>query len=146
MILQDIFLKIHRRLLCIVIKNSIQIYGLLLSICLIFSIVAYLCFAIAPLRCTRVEVHLNYSNLLSCLRVRAIITRKDLMGFHMEERIHKCLQNSHQAQETQSPSSSSGQGQAQRLEAVLVNFRVDRQDQTFRVWFAFAWTNKSTAR
>ncbi|XP_022809140.1 chloride channel protein A-like [Stylophora pistillata] len=41
-------------------------------------------------------------------RVRGIITRKDLMGFQMEERIHKCLHNSHEAQEMQSTSSSSG--------------------------------------
>ena len=58
-----------------------------------FSTVDYLCFSIAPLQCTCVEVHLSYSNLLSYLRVQGIITRKDLMGFQMEERIHKCLQN-----------------------------------------------------
>ncbi|KAL9987367.1 hypothetical protein ACROYT_G001661 [Oculina patagonica] len=38
------------------------------------------------------------------LWVRGIITRKDLMGFKMEERIHGVLHDSHQAQEMQHPS------------------------------------------
>jgi len=41
-------------------------------------------------------------------RVRGIITRKDLMGFQMEERIHKFLHNSPQDQEMHPPSSSPG--------------------------------------
>lgn len=41
-------------------------------------------------------------------RVTGIITRKDLMGFQMEERIHKFLHGSLQVQEMQSTSSASG--------------------------------------
>jgi len=37
-------------------------------------------------------------------RVKGIITRKDLMGFQMEERIHSVLHGTPQAQEMQSPS------------------------------------------
>ena len=60
------------------------------------------------LRSRRGELHLNLCYRLSYFRVRGVITRKDLMGFQMEERIHKCLHDSHQAQEMHSPSSSSG--------------------------------------
>lgn len=37
-------------------------------------------------------------------RVKGIITRKDLMGFQIEERIHSVLHDSPKAQEMQSPS------------------------------------------
>ena len=58
----------------------------------------------------RIAVCENYKSswlMILYFRVRGIITRKDLMGFQMEERIHKFLHSSRD-HEMQPPSSSLG--------------------------------------